>query len=247
MPRILQHCLVFGLLVLPGWAPAAQPQRTDTQVDDLVLSAGFLPAHPDLHFRQLGLAAFNREQYEEALHLFKRAGYFGDKPSQGMVAEMYWLGKGVAQDKAIAYAWMDLAAERGYRNFLGQREHYWSALSEAEQVRALSEGRALYARYGDAATTPRITSALRRGKNKSAGSRTGYTGNMKIVIAGPGGGDITIDGSQFYNPKYWDPEKYRAWQDSIWKEPKMGLVQVGDVEKVEQPMQPAQPASKPSR
>src|SRR3546814_9279963 len=68
-----------------------------------------------------------------------------------MVAEMLWNGDGVERDRALAYAWMDLAAERGYAGFLGLRERYWSALDEAGRARALEAGQEVYAHYGDAA------------------------------------------------------------------------------------------------
>src|SRR3546814_17375883 len=75
--------------------------------------------------------------------------------SQGMVAEMLWNGDGVERDRALADAWMDLAAERGYAGFHGLRERYWSALDEAGRARALEAGQEVYAHSGPAAPTPR--------------------------------------------------------------------------------------------
>ena len=54
---------------------------------------------------------------------------------------------------------------------------------------------------------------------------------MQIAVPGVG----SIDGSQFYDPKYWDPDLYRAWHNSIWTDLKIGRVNVGDVEQVRQP------------
>ena len=78
---------------------------------------------------------------------------------------------------------------------------------------------------------------LRRESRKTTGSRLGFVGNLKILVPGPMGFE-QIDGSKYYDPQYWDPKRYREWQDTIWKQPRTGQVNVGDVEKVE-PQQPA--------
>lgn len=197
-----------------------------------MITAGFLSWHPDLRFRLLGLEAMKKDRPEDAIKLFQRAAFYGDKPSQGMVAEMYWNGRGVPQDKALAYAWMDLAAERGYIGFLGLRERYWNALDSGERERALQEGQAIYARYADASAKPRIAAQLRRGLSKTTGSRTGFSGNLKIYVPGPDGLGESIDGSKFYDERYWNPDQYQQWHDSIWSKPKVGRVDVGEIEQV---------------
>ena len=88
------------------------------------------------------------------------------------------------------------------------------------------------ARYGDSATTPRIAAQLRRGRSKTTGSRTGFSGNLQIYVPGPDGLGESIDGSKFYDERYWDPAQYRQWHDSIWSAPKVGKVEVGEIEQV---------------
>ena len=194
-------------------------------------SEAFLSGHPDLRYRLLGLDEIKQGKHANAFRFFQRAAYYADKPSQGMVAEMLWTGQGVPRDQALAYAWMDLAAERGYLPFLGARERYWAGLSEAERVRAVEEGQAVYSTYGDAAAKPRIASILRRARKEVTGSRTGSVGSLQVYVAGPSGFE-RIDGSKFYDPKYWDSEKYQAWQDAIWMKPRIGRVTVGEVDAV---------------
>lgn len=150
----------------------------DPTEDSLMVTAGFLSYHPDLRLRLEGIEALEDKQPEEAFKWFQRAAFYADKPSQGMVAEMLWTGQGVAKDPGLAYAWMDLAAERGYRGFLLLRERYWNQLDPAERERAIEHGQALYARYGDAAARPRLAAQLRRGRREMTGSRTGFTGNL---------------------------------------------------------------------
>ena len=197
-----------------------------------MMSAGFLSAHPDLRYRLLGMNEYKRGKHEDALRFFKRGSYYADKASQGMVAEMLWNGHGVERDPALAYAWMDLAAERGYAGFLGVRERYWNALNEGQKTRAIKEGEAIYAKYGDAAAQPRIATVLRREKKRTTGSRTGFVGSLKIYVPGPNGFE-QIDGSKFYEERYWDPKQYQAWHDSIWMKPRIGRVSVGELEQVQ--------------
>ena len=197
-----------------------------------MMSAGFLSSHPDLRYRLNGQKRYAEGEFREAFEFFQRAAWYGDKPSQGMVAEMLWNGQGTDQDRALAYAWMDLAAERGYEGFVGHRERYWKALDEAERARALEVGQTVYARYGDQASEPRLAAVLRRERARQAGSRTGFTGALKIYIPGPGGDYLQIDGSTYYDERYWEPAKYRALQDSIWERSYTGRVDVGPVEQI---------------
>lgn len=209
------------------------PPPPDPTSDPLMITAGFLTHHPDMKYRMLGMEAYKKRAYEDAMRFFRRASFYADKPSQGMVAEMLWNGEGAPQDRALAYAWMDLAAERGYAGFLGLRERYWNALTEAERERAIHEGQAIYARFGDAAAKPRYEAQLRRGRRELTGSRTGFTGNVQIIVPGLGG-EQTIDGSRFYDPRYWDARKYWAYTDQVWAKPRIGRVSVGEVEQVEE-------------
>ena len=135
---------------------------------------------------------------------------------------------------------MDLAAERGYVDFTLLRERYWRDLDSAQQARALVEGEAIYARYGDAAAKPRFATQLRRGSKQGVGSRTGFVGNVKINVPGPSG-EETIDGSRFKDISYWDADQYWKMQDRTWRNPSGQRVSVGDIELL------GKEAGKPSR
>lgn len=228
----------YALLLLAPFALAQPVQAQEAKTNDAIMmtSEGFLDAHPDIKFRQQGLRAWEAGDHAEAFTLFKRAARYADKPSQGMIAEMLWRGEGVAQDRPAAYAWMDLAAERHYRPMLIQREIYWDALSPAEQEKAMEIGKELYAEYGDVVGKPRVERKMRFARRAGTGGRTGGAiGNLTIVIntmAGP----MTIDGSTYYDPDYWEPERYWAWQEKGWKNPPRGMVDVGPLSR------PADPA-----
>jgi TPR repeat protein len=221
--------LAIGLALLsplPAAALAPEPASTEELV---MTSAGFLSYHPDLRFRLLGLGEYRKGNYAEAMTFFRRAARYADKPSQGMIAEMLWKGQGTAVDRPAAYVWMDLAAERAYKMMLVQREKYWAELTEAERTRALEIGDALHAEYADSAARPRLDQKLRQGKRRVTGSRTGFVGNLKISIPGPNG-SRNIDGSAFFDRKFWNTNEYLRMQDGDWKEFGEGTVEIGELQ-----------------
>ncbi len=209
-------------------APAFAQSSNDEDEKLVVSSEGFLSAHPDLRHRLAGLRAYNKGDFKGAYERFRRAARFADKPSQGMVAEMLWEGQGVARDKALAYVWMDLAAERQYPLMLVKRERYWNELDEAERARALELGEAIYAEFGDEVGKRRLDRELRQAKRQSTGSRLGSVGALKIQIPTPSGYQI-IDGSTYYDPKFWDIDQYIEWHDGDWTYYAEGTVDVGEV------------------
>lgn len=220
-------------LALAISGPAMSQERTPRRADALVLNnTGFLGAHPDLRWRREGQATLEEGRPREAFTYFRRAARFADKPSQAMVAEMLWTGNGVAVDRPRAYAWMDIAAERAYVPFVAKREAYWNALSEAERAQALDVGRPLYEEYRDAVAQERLERELKKAKRKITGSRTGFVGFLTVMVAGPGGIGMAIDGERFYDDKYWEPDLYWEWQDAIWKDPGFGVVTVEPLEVV---------------
>lgn len=205
-----------------------------------MLAGGFLNYHPDLRYRLRAMEAYKSGKLAVARTLFERAAFYADKPSQGMMAEMLWKGEGGTRDPSLAYAWMDLAAERGYRPLLIQRERYWDALLKPERADAIARGGALYLRYGDAVAKPRYANVLRRGRSQGTGSRTGFTGNLTVIVP-MAGGEQSIDGSKFYDARFWDPDQYWAWQDTVWRNLRPGVVSVGELEQVEPPASRTKP------
>lgn len=225
-----------GLLALAIVFAAPQPAQAEPRspaspsVEAIVVgSDSFLAAHPDIRYRLLGLKAYEAGRFAKALEHFKRAARYADKPSQGMVAELLWSGQGTAQDRPLAHAWMELAAERGFKVMLAQRDRYWAALSEPERARARRLHADVRADYADAVAQPRLERVLRRARAATTGSRTGATGSVQIILPGPGG-DVRLDGSQFYQDKFWEPAKYWAWQAQEWKDPPKGRVEVGPLQ-----------------
>lgn len=217
-----------------------------------LMTEGFLSGHPDIRWRREGLHAYGEGKYQQARGYFLRAAKHADKPAQAIIAEMYWNGTGVVQDRALGYAWMDLAAERQYPNFLILRENYWHQIDEPTRDEAIRRGQAVYAEYGDEVARPRLEKMMVR-----EGRRRGFHQGAKIIpLTGPlavssvefhgmmsnkvaeklgikniggvrGVAASTISGERYYAKKYWDPIQYQALLDSVWKNPPTGEVMVG--------------------
>lgn len=222
MTRILLISLVLS--VFPPITHAEAPPR----VTDEMVAAGFLEGHPDLRWRREAIIQQDAGRSALAFEQFKRAARYADKPSAAMVAEMYWEGIGVDQDRVMGYVWMDLASERMWRPFLAKREVYWAALGPEERSRAIEIGQAVYAEYGDAVARPRKEAALESARKRITGSRVGFVGSLTIEVPGPAG-NIRIRGDEFYNPTYWRSDRYWAWQDELWRDARPGIVDVGPV------------------
>lgn len=220
--------LVAAVLCLGSITAVAATPNRETSPKAEVLTAGFLSYHPDLKYRIRGMMALNRGAKAEALAEFQHAARFADKASQAMVAELLWSGDGVPIDRALAYAWMDLAAERGFKSFSARREIYWNALTEAEREAAIAAGKSLYTEYGDEKARPRLERKLNMGRRGVTGSRVGSVGALVIRIPGPGG-FTTIDGSTYYASHYWKPDEYFAWQDEVWNVLPRGTVEIGPI------------------
>jgi len=189
----------------------------------------FMQGHPDLFWRVRGRAFYALGEYERARECFERAARFADKPSQAMLGEMYWQGLGGPRDRALGYAWMDLAAERLYEDFYILRERYWAQLDAAGREQALRRGQKLLRKYGDEKAKPRLAKVLVRERPDGIAAG-GFFGNLPIIPpSGAGRDSITLRGSEYFDDTFWEPDAYFAWQDTIWKTlHSTGRVEVGE-------------------
>lgn len=242
MRRFVPQLVLACSLALSAGAVTAQNLRPKEA--RVVMTEGFLEHHPDLKWRKLGLEAYRAGRKSEALNAFVQAARFADKPSQAMLAEMLWEGDGVQRDRPRAYAWADLAAERGWPDLLGKREHYWHRLDRAQREEAIEVGLPLLREFGDDAAKPRINTKIKRGRRSVTGSRVGHVGyivvRMPANAADPMKSGDDVDGSAYYADKYYDPEAYHAWHERVWRERGDGFVEIGELE--QEPDETGQPA-----
>ncbi|MBK8285647.1 MAG: hypothetical protein IPK97_12690 [Ahniella sp.] len=97
----MNRLMILGFtatIMLTGTAAIAET-RIDAVPHIGASTEGFLRYHQDLRWRRSGLQNYNEGDYERALVDFQRAARFGDKPSQAMLAEMYWQGLGGPADR----------------------------------------------------------------------------------------------------------------------------------------------------
>ena len=208
--------LLIGALLLGGCSivAAAEPATSSPlslQEHAVVSSAAFLKGHPDLRYRQLGMAAAEQQKFVDARRYYTLAARHADKLSQALMAELLWNGQGGPADRALGYAWMDLAAERGTEWLLLRREAYWAALDEAERKRAVDEGQALYAEFADPAAKPRQEKEMRRNMGEMTGSRTGALGSTVMQVRF-NGQMVRVLPEVYYAPRLWQPDAYWSWQ-----------------------------------
>ena len=234
--RLLTKSILSGLLMaviaLPAMGSGKAAGAIGRKDQSVMSTRTFLNAHPDLKYRYEGWVAYQAGDYGRALEHFRTASRYADKASQAMVAEMLWQGRGLAVDRAMAYAWADLAAERGYPSFLRLREQYWRQLSEVDRARALDDGQSLLPEYADAVARPRMARFLIRAEQRRKRSSLSVGWPREVRVPGPGGGMMSIPVHRFMARKFWGPVQYQAWQDAIWNNLPEGKVDVGDVEQV---------------
>ncbi len=234
--------LVGSALCMPGSVQASDLGQQIALLNKSQVNS----RHPDLFYRDAAISSYQAGSKERAMSLFLKAARFADKPSQAIIATMYWNGDGVPQDRALAYAWIDLAADRGYADLLAQRERYWAQLSPDERQRATEQGRQVYAEYGDAQGLKRLDNALRRELARATGSRTGFGGNnVTVLLRGEAGsllqhddgapvvlGGTPVRGTDYYAPALWSAAPYARLKDQVWRlsAAEMGTVDVGPLQ-----------------
>jgi hypothetical protein len=269
--------VVLGLLVGSGHVAFAQEAPTGQPVTDpkdlreldkfeeMMSLPGVATQHRDIYYRELAMEAYKSGAKERALKMFMRAASYADKPSQAAVANMYWDGIGTSVDRPRAYAWMDLAASRGYARFIAKREYYWSQLTEAERAQALRVGEDIYAEYDDKIALHRLEMELEFIRRNPIGSHVGFKGNGKVMGFGgatiftgggstgmprPGGGGASgANGgfdmmgpsmaslTEFYRPSVWKINEYAKFKDLQWqvRVESKPKVDVGDLQNVASP------------
>ncbi|WP_052950066.1 sel1 repeat family protein [Dyella japonica] len=226
-----------------AWAQqAADPAdiKRDTELLGGMESRLFVDAHSDLRYRNKGQEAYREGHHRDAFHYFRLASRYADKTSQSLVSLMYWTGDGVTKDRPLAYAWMELAASRGYPELLRQRQIYWDELSDAERAKARELRPTLEADYGDAVGARRLTLEIGSMRARVTGSHVGWLGTGTVTY----GDNAVEDFSKFDKALHMSTAEYLDVKDLQWQLQMNSRVDVGEPERVEPPpANPTRPAS----
>ncbi len=217
---------------------AAKSVAVDTDaktVDDYDALIKSSANHPNELYRIYAAKASADGEWADAARLFRKSARYADKYSQHRLSLLYWHGVGVPSDHVEAYVWADLAAERGYPQFLALREKMWGELNAEEQAAVPARGKTRYAEYGDPIAKKRFATALAQGKRNTTGSHTGFFNHLSVVARGVGpslfGDGPTANLESMYDASRTDPDKYWAFEDYTWKHV---TVTVGDIQESSQ-------------
>jgi hypothetical protein len=235
--------VVLALAAAAGPIPSPSPDGQDVVAETDRMSAReydertrMSRTFPNELWRLYGADAAAKGNFGDAVRHFRHAARYGDKYSQHRISLMYWHGAGVEVDRALAYAWADLAAERMYPSFVVLREKMWMTMQPAERERALRAGQALYDEFGDETAKPRLARAIENSTRDITGSRTGfYDERLQVVGTSRGrgiGGDLgNFDLTPMYADWRRDPHRYWAAEDAVWSH---GNVEVGEVRRADE-------------
>ncbi|MEO8811088.1 MAG: sel1 repeat family protein [Rhodanobacter sp.] len=229
--------------------PAAPLQDKVSQEVLAAMSRSSTWGHPDEYGEFTGMQRYAEGNFKAAMKYFLIGARFADKLSQLSIGLMYLNGQGVKKDPVAAFAWVAIAAERKYPQFLATRDAIWATLdsSQREQAKALLEQ--LYPQYGDPAAKWRMTMRLRWSRSQFTGSYLGFgsdsvssvtmaqffSGQNKGSGAYPKCGAKTIGGApitgcgNLYASWRWNPKEYFKARDAEWK----GTVSVGKMQHVD--------------
>jgi hypothetical protein len=252
--RIL--CVALAMLALSSAAYADDDPMNDPGVQKTLRAMASVSTwfHPDLFGMTVGMRRYAHKDYKGALKYFEIGAYYADKLSQLSTGLMYMNGEGVKKDLVTAYAWLDLAAERDYPDFVATRDSVKAQLTPEQLAQAVALRKTLGERYGDAVAKQRMVQQLHFGQMQMTGSRTGFDAGANhmrtkddcgpsLVVGGRAVAQAGCGSADVYAKDNWDPKAYFAKRDSEWK----ATVTVGAVEEqgkaIDTPAQPAAPSA----
>ncbi len=141
--------------------------------------------HPDLFGEFAGMRDYAHHDYKGAFKYYEIGAYYADKLSQLCIGLMHVNGEGTEKDPVTGYAWLDLAAERDYPDFVATRDRVKASLTPEQFAKAMTLRQKLGERYADAVAKQRMAEQLRLGQMQMTGSHTGFNSGIQHVnIAG---------------------------------------------------------------
>jgi uncharacterized protein len=209
---------LLGLLLcaMPGtaFAQGATAQSNSDTVQSLnAMDKTYAEGHPDIINEFAGMHRYASGDYAGAMKSFLIAASYADKPSQLSIGLMYLNGQGVQKDPATAWAWISVAAERGYPQFVSTRDDLWRQLDAEQRQQAKAAEQQLYTQYGDPVAQPRMLQALQQSQANVDGANTNANASMDKFCAQ----NKAAACADLYAKWFWDPKNYFAGRDAAWK------------------------------
>lgn len=149
--------------------------------------------HPGMRAFHTADSYYRAERYELALRYYLQASAWGHKASQFNVGTMYFNGHGVDKDRATAWAWFQLAAEREYPQMVDVAGSTWAELGEEERQNALATLKQLRSEYADEITLPRLKRSIDRRNRNATGSRLPGSGSSPVLVISNQGWTLAAD------------------------------------------------------
>jgi len=257
--RLPQFILVFAasLAFIPLHAAAQKVENALAGQEPTTLD--YIPGK---YYEQRALEAVKRKDFREALEMYQKAGYWGNKIAQYDAGMLYINGAdGVPVDKVRGIVWLGIADQR-HVTYIDQAlgDAYIKATPE-ERAKASVLFKELIVDYGDKVTLDRATTkfnaAYLRYKGQLIGPaeyNTEVTGNF-----GGGGGDARAGGSTLSQVQHVDTRpdtttanagKFLASvkdQFSDFVQTQFGVVTVGEPETISEREQRAESAAPPAK
>lgn len=189
-----------------------------------------------------GEQAYRHGRYARAMRFYKSAARWSDKIAQFQIGLMYYSGEGVEPDHPLGWAWIEMAAERGYPQYEALSERIWAQMDEDQRARAsrILE-QELLPEYGDEATVPRTARRMKQDRQRMTGSRLGRAGNLSVcqnfgvqTSAGAGCADAGRNRADFYREDNWDFYALIEREKEMFEQHFKASVELGELEMFEQ-------------
>ncbi len=143
---------------------------------------------------------YNNGDYVSARARFRSAARWADKTAQFNLAVTYYKGQGTESDVAMAWAWFQLAAERGYPMMVDMADQLDGMINDDIRRRGQAILAELEPVYGDEVAIERTANHMRRERRRATGSRVGATAFLRVVDSN----GFSRDGRDFFRPEAWD-------------------------------------------
>ncbi|MCA1778853.1 MAG: hypothetical protein LC637_05595 [Xanthomonadaceae bacterium] len=206
MQKLIHLCAVILLVSMSAQRLAADTFNIDNYADNA----------PGTQFLERGVRFYQQGDYKAAHGNFLLASRWADKMAQFNLGMMYVNGQHFERDPLRGWAWIKLAAERGYPQYVEVAEDIWRRFSDEhrEVARRILE-QELKPEFGDEVTIDRTAMRMRRDRARvgGGGSRVGV--NRALYVTDRGGN--LFSGTEFYDPDRWDFRKIVQFETRLQK------------------------------